>query len=275
MQSEYMEPNSPHAEAHEGFVTLQANEPALQNRTRLQRVGSAAIVAAASAALLFEQGPANEALRVNIGLDVLQTTQSAAAVGLAVAATTAVIEMVPSSLISLGLNSEGQVVQRFKSRFSKKGQPGNSADSSTVDRVADKGANIGIALGLGAGLVTVKEHMKDPEPSLRKDLKTSAKASGVVATSSGMIGYLAAGGINHASGTVFEKPAELFVDYGTDAKFWIGALAVGYGVYYAKKGIESLRRPNNNASNIEAFMASRGLNMDGTKMGSEETSQPD
>jgi len=222
----------------------------------LRRGITALTIAAAGGALVFEQSPLNEALRINVGLEVLRDTSSAAAVGLAVASLTAVIEMVPSALISVGLNSDGGTISKLKARLSRKSQ--DATDDVAVEQatykklnlighVANKGANVGIALGLGAGLVTVKEHMRDPEPTLAKDMTTSAKASGIVAGVSGGIGYMAAGGINHANGTIMERPAELFVDYGTDTKFWISALAIGYGAYYVKKGIQKLLRKRDSA----------------------------
>jgi len=222
-----------------------------ERRSFLQRSIAALVVAAAGASLLFEQSPANEALRINVGLDVLQGTQSSVAVGATIAAVTAGIEMGSSSLISLGLHAKGGAVQRLKSRLTGKNKDAVKAEANTdsgsvenvsiLGKVADKGANVGIALGLGAGLVTMKEHVRDPDPTLAKDLKTSAKAAGIVSAVSGAIGYLAAGGISHAQGTIFERPAELFVDYGTDTKFWVGALAVGYGVAFVKKRISAFR----------------------------------
>lgn len=214
--------------------------------------------------MLFEQSPANEALRVNIGLDVLQSTQSPVAVGMTIAGVTAAIEGVSSGLITVGLHSESGAVQKLKNRLSHKNNEainaGNEEVNSTFGYIANEAANVGIALGLGAGLVMLKEHVKDDAPSIKKDIINSAKATSIVSGVSGAIGYLAAGGISHANGTVFEKPAELFVDYGTDTRFWVGALATGYAVHYAKKGYKTVfRRKNNNAVNIEAFLASHGI----------------
>lgn len=217
--------------------------PPLPERGWFRRTGAAFLVAAAGGSLVFEQSPANEALRVNIGLDVLESTQSSVAVGATIAAVTAGIEMGSSTLITLGLHSEGGAVTKLKDKIRKKNQDidpeYNTEDMTkpdkTVSKVANAAANVGIALGLGAGLVTVKEHMRDPEPSMSKDFATSAKATGIVAAVSGGIGYLAAGGISHAEGTFAERPAEMFVDYGTDTKFWMGALAAGYGLSLANK----------------------------------------
>lgn len=238
-----------------------------QGRSFFERARNATILTAAGGSLIFEQLPANEALRINVGLDVLQSTQSSVAVGLTIAGVTAVIEGVSSGLITAGLHSESDAVQRLKDRLSLKNK--DVIDSSTQQdtnskssRIANEAANVGIALGLGAGLVTLKEHIKDDAPSIKKDVVNSVKATSIVSGVSGAIGYLAAGGINHANGTIFEKPAELFVDYGTDVRFWVGALATGYVIHYAKKGYDTVfRRKNNNAANIEAFLASHGVDI--------------
>lgn len=219
-----------------------------QANTFRQRIANTSIVAAAGVSLFIEQSPINEALRTNIALDTLEQTQSALAVGAAVAGATAVIEMVPSTFISLGLHREGGAVQKLKEKLSKKEAKLESEsqdvqvinDKSHLQKIADTGANVGIALGLGAGLVTVKKHIQDPEPTLAKDMRNSVNATGIVAGVSGTIGYLVGGGIQNAEKIGLETPAEYVVDYGTDTRFWMGALAVGYGAYFAKKGIARL-----------------------------------
>jgi len=212
------------------------------------KAARAAVVGMAGASLLFEQSPLNEALRINWGLDVLQSTGSATAVGLTIFGITAAIEGASSGLITAGLHSNEGAVQRFKEKMS------SSKDTDTTEpvdevvkkhtvlgRLASAGADIGIALGLGAGLVTMKHHMTDPNPSISKDIKTSIKATTAVAGVSGMIGYLAAGGIANAEKLGLERPAQLLVDYGTDTKFWMTLLAVGYGVHFLKKGVQKIR----------------------------------
>lgn len=212
-----------------------------------RRIYNSAVVTAAGASLVFEQSPANEIIRVEAGLDVLQNTGSALAVGATVAAITVGIEGVSSGLIIAGLHAEGGLVQRFKSRIqsskdmSKEQIESSAKKSAFLGKVANFGADVAIALGLGAGLVTAKHHIADPDPTIKKDIKTSAKATAIVSGVSGAIGYLAGGGIANAEKVGLETPAQYVIDYGTDTKFWMGTLALGYGVSYSVKGIKRLR----------------------------------
>lgn len=211
------------------------------------KVYNAAIVTAASASLVFEQSPANEALRINAGLDVLKSTGSATAVGLTIFGITAVIEGVSSGLITAGLHSNGGTVQKLKNRMQRKSDESGILDEkdstqicssrSLAKTIASIGTDTGIALGLGAGLVTVRHHVSDPEPTIKKDILTSAKATMLVSSVSGGIGYLAGGGIANAEKLGLETPAQYIIDYGTDTRFWMGMLAVGYGQHYARKGV--------------------------------------
>ncbi len=224
--------------------------PAFDERSRFSKFGNGILVGAAATSLILEQSPLNEAFRATVGLNVLQQTESAVAVGVVVFGVTAAIEMVPATLISLGLNANSESVDKLKARFSKKAEEevtlSQTSDSaSLLKKITDSSQDTAIALGVGAGLVTVRRHMADPDPSLSKDLKNSAGATGVVAGVSGFIGYLAAGGITHAEKVGLETPAEYVVDYGTDPLFWMSALGVGYGVYFAKKGFDKFRQRNN------------------------------
>lgn len=225
-------------------LNTSVNEP----RSLMRRIYNATVVTAAGGSLVFEQSPANEAIRVNAGLDVLQNTGSAPMVGLTIFGITAAIEGISSGLITAGLHTEGGLVQKMKDKMQKNNNPEHIEPElqkiggrSYLGKLANAGANVGIALGLGAGLVTVKEHVADPAPTIKKDAITSAKATGVVSTVSGGIGYLAAGGISNAEKVGLETPAQYIIDYGTDTKFWMGALAIGYGGYFAKKGIDKMR----------------------------------
>lgn len=231
------------------------------------------VVGLAGLSLVFEQSPLNEALRTNIAFDVLSHTQSAIAVGTTVAALTAAIEFGSSSLISLGLHAEGGAVQKLKERMAPKNKeavetaveaerekPAEEEKASALGKIASIGADAGLALGIGAGLVTVKHHIADAEPTLRKDLVTSAKATGVVAGVSGTIGWLVGGGINYTNDTILEVPAEYFVDYATDTRFWVGVLGIGYAIKYGRRAVRSLQerretRKGRNAQSIEDFTA--------------------
>lgn len=203
------------------------------------------IVAAAAVSLAFEQSPGNEALRTHIGLNVLDSTGSPLVVGATIAAVTAGIEMGSSGLISLGLHRESGAVKRLKERLLSRKGGGDHIDDDNDARESRRGlsslSNIGVALGLGAGLVTIKEHIAVPGRTLRQDLSTSAYASGVVAFVSGLIGYLASGGIKNAEAVGLGRPAQYVVDYGTSTTFWVVVLLAGYGIYFIKRSVDVRR----------------------------------
>jgi len=198
------------------------------------RILGGLLLAAAGASLVFEQSPANEALRVSAGLNVLKSTMNELAVGGVVGAITYGIEMGSSGLISAGLNSRLKSLRRFSGWIHDKlFNNTKKTDTKTTDKITD----MGIALGVGAGLVTAKHHFQDAEPSLKKDLITSAKASTLVAGFSGGVAVLAAGGIARAEKIGLGKPAEYVVKYGTDWKFWLGVVGVIQGGSWLKNKI--------------------------------------
>ncbi len=233
-------------------LNTSVNEP----RSLMRRIYNATVVTAAGGSLVFEQSPANEAMRINAGLEVLQNTGSAVAVGATIFGITAIIEGLSSGLITAGLHTEGGLVQKLKEKM-KKEVPSASVTEEVLEtkrsylgRIANAGADVGIALGLGAGLVTVKRHVSDPEPTLKKDVVNSAKATAIVSGVSGTIGYLAGGGIANAEKLGLETPAQYVIDYGTDTKFWMSALAVGYGAYFTQKGVKKLFGRRNDADQM-------------------------
>ena len=95
-----------------------------------------------------------------------------------------------------------------------------------------------MALGIGAGLVVATRHFTDPDRTARADLGLGAAASALVAAVSGTIGWLAAGGINHADRVGLGTLARWFVDWATDWRFW-GAIVV---VYYLVRWVQRRRR---------------------------------
>jgi hypothetical protein len=216
-------------------------------RLRWRAALGAVVVVLAAASLVFEQSPANEVLRTNAALRVLEDGGGPVAVGLVVAAITVAIELGSALLITLGLHAEEGYVQRFKRRLVDRGRAASGAGRSggrhrrtrALTRFA---TDVAIALGLGAGLVTVRHHVLDPEPSMRRDLVVSVRATAIVAVVSGLIGYLAAGGITNAEKVGLGTPAQWVIDYGTDTRFWVSVLVVGYGIAFAVKLLRGRHR---------------------------------
>lgn len=234
---------------------------------------SAALAVGAAVSYGFEIGPWNEALRVDKGLDVLQATQNALAVGGTVAALTLAIEIVPGSLVALGLNRDsklmnrvnGHIVQRYEKRLAEKAvkqekkaeklreREARIVESGTkpidwlrqktafvpkaLGAVANKGADVAIAFGGGSAMLVAKRHLTDPSHMNTKEgLKNAAKGTVWIAALSGLVGYLVAGGINYVSKVSFlETPANYVVEWGSSKTFWLKALGIGYGLVLGNK----------------------------------------
>lgn len=211
-------------------TTAEARPREQSERRDRSRLGSSVVALLAGAALIFEQSPANEALRTNVGLEAFQATGRPVVVGLVVAAITAVIEIIPAALISFGLHLESGAVRRLKEKMiRRRPEIREEAPAATVARRVGRGAtDVAVALGLGAGLVAVRRHVTDPDPTLRKDLIASGWAAAVISVVSGMIGYLVAGGLSNAERVGLGRVAGWIVDYGANTWFWVGVLVVGY-----------------------------------------------
>lgn len=177
------------------------------------------VLSLAVGALIFEQSPANEALRTWLGLEVLDRTRSEWLVGAAIFGVTMLIEGVSSLLIVAGLHLPSKLVRRLTDRL-------GSVETAAPNR--SRGARVGgiltdasLALGVGAGLVVMRRHLRMAQPKVGTDARVGVNASLVVAVVSGAIGVLAAGGIRHADKIGLGTPARWFVDYATDWRFWL------------------------------------------------------
>jgi hypothetical protein len=179
-------------------------------------------------ALGFEQSPANEALRTALGLEVLDRTQNEWAVGATVFGLTCLIEGISSVLIIMGLHGPSGMVERITTRFRTAASEDDSTAANQSSRMARAGGvltDASLALGVGAGLVVIRHHLRHATRPVSADLGTGAVATTVVAGVSGAIGVLAAGGIRHAARVGLETPAQWFVDYATDWRFWLVVFA--------------------------------------------------
>jgi hypothetical protein len=210
---------------------------------RSQRIQRSAIVLAAGAALLFQQSPANEMLRTNAALNVLRSTGSSVAVALTVAAITVAIEMGSSLLIILGLHTDRGAIDGLRRRMRMADVPeAQAGDGEAVASPRRSVRDIAVALGLGAGLVTLRRHLGSARPSLRADLVNACEATAVVAGVSGLIGYLASGGIENAAKLGLETPARWVIDYGTDTRFWLAVLVAIYATSFVSRLVKRARR---------------------------------
>lgn len=192
---------------------------AAETEAAQRRWGPRVVVVLSIAALAFEQSPANEAVRANVAFRALDHTGNAVVVGIVVFAITLVIEGVPGGLIAAGLHLNTDLVRRLMRRDRHVDHA--APDERRRGGIGSMLTDVGIALGVGAGLVVVRRRWADPRRTFREDLRTCAWACMVVAVVSGIIGFLVAGGIRYADDVGLERPAELVVDYATDWKFWL------------------------------------------------------
>jgi hypothetical protein len=192
-----------------------ANEGATERD--VSRWRTRAVVVAAIAAFAFEQSPVNEALRASAAFAVLDRTGDLLAVAATVALITLAIEGIAGSLIVAGLHLKPRLLSRFRRRVVDDGSQPLPPSTAGVRGVV---VDAGIALGIGAGLVVVRRALADPARGLREHLWTCWGAALGVALVSGLIGYLAAGGITHAAAIGLETPAAWLVRYATDWRFW-------------------------------------------------------
>jgi hypothetical protein len=204
-------------------------------------------MAVAVGSVAFEQSPGNEAVRVNLATQVLEATQNEYAVGAAVAGITMAIEGGASLLIASGLHQEQtNTLKRYlmsKKRFRKYMETDEDAEAN--NQLLQKVGNVGLALGVGPGIVMAKKHLKEKEPEFKRDVKRGLGWSALGATVSGGIGWLVGGGFQYAEKVGLETPAEYFVDYATDWKFWGILFAGGYGAKMigtkVKQGFDHIR----------------------------------
>lgn len=200
--------------------------------------GARVVLAAAVASLVFEQSPGNEAVRTALGLGVLERTQNEWLVGLTVFGLTVVIEGVSSVLITLGLHGPSTLIGRLTDRF----RPDSTAPAAQRGSpLKEFLTDVSIALGIGAGLVVMRHHLRSAG-TLARDLRIAARATLIVAVVSGIIGVIAAGGIRHAEKVGLETPAQWFVDWATDWRFWCGVFVLVQGVPWALRRLDPRQR---------------------------------
>lgn len=221
----------------------ETNPSSKLSRTTKAKIASGLLIGATFGALAFEQSPGNESVRATAALEVLENTLDPLAAGGMVAGLTVVIEGATGTLIAAGLNREKRYIDpkldRFKDKLS--GEKNKDEDTELLDdseikvkrltkKIATSLTDTGITCTIGPGMVVARRHLQEPnERTFEKDMKSLAGYTSVGAGVSGLIGYLATGGVKHADKVGLEVPAEYFVDYATDWKFWTGLLTVGWG----------------------------------------------
>jgi hypothetical protein len=205
-------------------LTNYNDQPSIDRSLARKALGTT-VFAATAISWIFEQSPANEALRADIAFDVLDRTRNALAVGGIVGAVSFLIEMVPASLVAIGLNQKESAIDRFVQKRIAKNSSTDETNSNK-EKKHNKLTDFGIAMGIGAAAVVGKRHLSDREPSFKNDMSNAVQASEYVAVGSGAVGFLAGGGIRYAEKIGLEDQAQFVIDRGTDWKTWVAFVAI-------------------------------------------------
>lgn len=161
---------------------------------------------------LFEQSPANEAVRAFVGFRILDMYSSPLYVGLAVLLVTLCVEITTSFFISLGLKHSKHFqsfATRHKNVLESKGSVGISLMSNGV-----------LALTVGSGVVVIKYRLQRQRATFRQGFKVGVEAAAWIAVVSGLIAYLASGGVEVVRAYGYGGVADAIVKYGSDWRFW-------------------------------------------------------
>lgn len=229
------------------YLPPMVEEPGVEQATKVDRLKRAVLLGSAAVALVFQQGPTNEAVRSALTFNVFENTENALAAGGALAAITMAIEGGTSTLIAHGLHQEESAIKRIIQKFKRKSTPELDEDGNQIVKertLGTKAGDLALAVSIGPGIAMTKRHLQEAQPSLKTDIRRGLGYSAVGAGLSGGIGYLVTGGIQHAETVGLETPAEYVAEYGADARTWVGLLGVIYGAKAIKRVSQKLRNNN-------------------------------
>lgn len=212
------------------------------HNNRMRNIAGAVIGAGAVASWIFEIGPANEALRTNIALDVLENTSSPNAVATTLTAVTMGIEVGAATLVAGGFHFSGDKiidkVRRFKfidKKFKEIEEKQSEMDGK--GKVASVSEDALTSLGFGAAIVVARHYFKDKlrgrQHVLSRNILKGVAAATPPALMTGAVGKIASETIIAGGEADLGPVSEFIVDYGTNNAFWMGALgsmmALKYG----------------------------------------------
>ena len=237
--------------------------------------------AAAVSSWVFEIGPWNEAVRLDLGFEVFDRTLDALKTGAAIGLATIPIEMIPATLVAWGLSREnmpGRKAMRWMHEKLGAGDGDSEIEAGKKSRF-EAAKDISLALGVGAAAVIAKRFFTQ-ETSFKEEIKTAARLSLAIATFSGAVGWVTVYGILNAEGTPFEGAADFLERNGTDAKFW---LAVFGGLQVAgmlgklitgRKDKSETTSENNQITPTDLPVIDGWMQVPSWNTGEHETSQP-
>lgn len=225
--------------------TAPAVDVLTQGRSWKRNMLRAGLLGATIGALVFEQGPTNEAARTALALNVQDSTHNPLAAGGAIAAMTMAIETGAGGLIALGLHEDQSRIMRIIQKFKRKSTPELDEDGKIIEKertLSTKAGDLALAVSIGPGIAMTKRHLQEAEPKMRTDINRLLGYSAVGAALSGGIAYLVTGGVENAEKVGLGTPAEYVANYGDDLGTWAAILGVIYGYKAANKVVNKIRR---------------------------------
>lgn len=192
-------------------------------KTKRIKLNHSIVLATAVIMFVFEQSPANEALRAIAGFKVLDLTDSPWLVGVAVLMITLIVEFLTSFLIALGVHGS----KRFQDYATQHRSVKSKATPRSVGLLSD-----GIlSLTVGAGVLVIKRYARQKN-SIGNSISVGLKAAVWIAVFSGLIAYLASGGVEALKQYGMDGAAEIIVTYGSDWRFWAALLLISQTAEY-------------------------------------------
>lgn len=189
------------------------------------------LILVAIAMLVFQQSPANEMLRVYLGLSALQATANAFIVIAVVFFVTLVIEFVTGILVALALNKSTTGLARLKRRINKL----LHINAKKKDKGFDLSTDILLSLAIGSVGVVMRRYYAQTKRTLSKDVQVIIKSSLFIAAFSCFIAAIASIGILYAASFgAFAPAAETLVSLLADWKTYVVLLVILQAIRHIK-----------------------------------------
>lgn len=210
-------------------------QPEQSPEKKPRTLGDKAKIGLGMTSLAFQQSPGNEAVRAWAGLNIYASTGSPLLAGATVGAVTLAVEGLTGASIAATINSEKEITEKIKNKFSKNNQSEQDANHGS------KASDVALALGVGSGAVVAKRHFTDSRRSLKQDMSTNIKTSSLIAGFSAGVATLATGGIDYVQRIGLERTADVAVVVLSDWRTYVGAIALTQGYSFTKKKIAQKR----------------------------------
>jgi hypothetical protein len=184
------------------------------------------LITTAVVLLIFQQSPSNEIVRVFIGLNVLDITQSAFAAVFSVFVITLLIEFLTGCAVALPLSMNTKGVNKLNNKLNHIMHIKNASKAKKLDM----GTDAMLILAVGSAAVVMRRYYHNPKRSFGSDVHVVWLSSLFIALFSAIIAAFASIGILYLEQFgVSEQTADMIVNILTDWKTYISILLIIQG----------------------------------------------